>query len=240
MKGTIVGVSKLLFIGFLILLFIFLCYAVIPTIWIRVRGWRITKNIKRDGIALTFDDGPNPEYTIQLLDLLKKYEIKASFFVVGSKVKRNKEIIQRMHQEGHSIGIHHYNHISSWILTPFQLRKQLRLTEEAIQDCTNGEVAFYRPPWGHFNLITLLVSKKYQIIMWSNIFGDWKADRSKHTLLHELRTTVDAGSILLLHDCGQTLGADQEAPKFMMENLEIFIQESIEKGVKFFTLKDVL
>lgn len=231
--------TKLLIVSFLILLIV-LCYAVIPTILIRISGRGITKNMKGKGIALTFDDGPNPEYTTQLLELLKKYEIKATFFVVGSKVERNKEMVKRMHQEGHTIGIHHYNHISSWILTPFQLRKQLMLTEKAIHECTNGEVVFYRPPWGHFNLFTLLVSKKYHIIMWSNIFGDWKVERSKHTLLHQLQTTTVPGSILLLHDNGETLGADQEAPKYMMENLEVFIKESREKGIQFVTLKDQL
>ena len=101
-------------------------------------------------IALTFDDGPNPEYTPQLLDLLKKYGVKASFFVVGSKVKAYPDIIKRMSQEGHTIGIHHYDHISSWILSPFQLKKQLQMTEQAIMECTHEKVTFYRPPWGQF------------------------------------------------------------------------------------------
>ena len=100
MKGTIVGVIKLFLVSFLIIVCIVLCYAVIPTILIRVSGRGITKNIQRKGIALTFDDGPHPEYTPQLLDLLQKYGIKASFFVVGSKVKRNSEIIKRMHRGG--------------------------------------------------------------------------------------------------------------------------------------------
>lgn len=240
MKGKVIGVVKLFIVSFLIVLFIILCYAVIPTILIRISGRGITKNIKGEGVALTFDDGPNPKYTIQLLQLLKKYEIKASFFVVGSKAKRYPEIIKQMQQEGHTIGIHHYNHISSWILTPFQLRKQLKMTEKAIQDCTNEEVVYYRPPWGHFNLFTLLVSRKYHIIMWSNIFGDWKVEGNKHTLLQQLRTTTGAGSILLLHDCGETLGADQEAPHYMMEKLEVFLKESREKGIQFVTLKDLL
>jgi peptidoglycan-N-acetylglucosamine deacetylase len=239
MKGTVGRLVKIIVVSFLILLLIVLCYSVIPTILIRVWGWGITKKVKGKGIVLTFDDGPNPEYTIQLLDLLKKYEVKASFFVVGSKVKSNTDIIKRMYQEGHTIGIHHYHHISSWILTPFQLKKQLKLTEKAIQDCTNGEVMYYRPPWGHFNLFTPLVSKNYHIIMWSNIFGDWKVERSQHTLLNELRTKTEEGSILLLHDCGETLGADQEAPRYMIENLEIFIQESKKQGKRFVNLKDL-
>ncbi|HJV32288.1 MAG TPA: polysaccharide deacetylase family protein [Bacillales bacterium] len=192
------------------------------------------KKLNGVGMALTFDDGPNPEYTGQLLDLLKKYDVKATFFVVGSKVEKYPDVIKRMHHEGHTIGIHHYHHVSNWILSPFQLKKQLKLTETAIQECTNEQVLFYRPPWGHFNLFTLLLSKKYQIVMWSAIFGDWKVQTD---LLEKLRKTTEPGSILLLHDCGETWGADREAPKYMLESLEVFLRENQE--TKFMTLKDL-
>ena len=214
-------------------------YSVIPTVLIRIFGIGITKRIDADGIALTFDDGPNPLYTPQLLDLLKKYEIKASFFVVGSKAQKNPEIIKRMNEEGHTIGIHHFNHLSNWILSPFQLKKQLEQTEMAIRKSTNEQVTFYRPPWGHFNIFTLFVSKKYKKIMWSNIFGDWKVEKCKNHLLEQLRETTKPGSILLLHDCGQTLGADSEAPHYMMKDLEIFLQENKERGTRFITLKEI-
>ncbi|MGG0409240.1 polysaccharide deacetylase family protein [Peribacillus simplex] len=207
---------------------------------IRVCSLGITKKINsNNGIALTFDDGPNPEYTIKLLDLLKEYGIKATFFVVGSKVKRNPEIIKRMHEEGHTIGIHHFHHVSSWILSPIHLWKQLEMTEKAINECTNEKVVFYRPPWGHFNMFTPLSSKKYRVIMWSGIFGDWKVEKCKNTLLDQLRSTSTEGSILLLHDCGETLGADKEAPGYMIEMLKIYLQESKEKGTHFITLKDL-
>ena len=91
MKGTVVGVVKIIMVSFLIVLLIVPCYSVIPTVLIRVGGWGITKKIKGEAIALTFDDGPDPEYTPQLLDLLKKYDVKASFFIVGSKVKKNQK-----------------------------------------------------------------------------------------------------------------------------------------------------
>ena len=207
---------------------------------IRVSEWGITKRIKADGIALTFDDGPNPEYTVQLLDLLKKYGVKATFFVVGSKVNRNPEIIKRMNLEGHTIGIHHYYHTSSWFLSPFQLKKQLKWTEKIITKYTNEKVIFYRPPWGHFNLFTPFLGKKYKVIMWSDIFGDWKVKNCKNELLGQLRTTESEGSILLLHDCGETWGADKYAPLYMMKSLEIFLKESQEKGTRFITLKDLL
>lgn len=218
---------------------LFLCYSIIPTVLIRVGRLSIIKKIEADGIALTFDDGPNPKYTPQLLDLLKKYGVKASFFVVGSKAQRNPDIIKRMNDEGHTIGIHHFHHVSSWILTPFQLKKHLELTEKSIKECTNERVTFYRPPWGHFNISTLFVSKKYKKIMWSDIFGDWKVENCKNSLLDQLRSTAAKGSILLLHDCGETLGADSAAPQYMMENLEIFLKENKEKGTRFITLKEL-
>lgn len=227
-------------ISFIILLLLLIFYTIIPTVLIRVCSLGITKKINsNNGIALTFDDGPNPEYTIKLLDLLKEYEIKATFFVVGSKVKSNPGIIKRMHEEGHTIGIHHFHHVSSWVLSPIHLRKQLEMTEKAITECTNEKVVYYRPPWGHFNFFTPLFSRKYKVIMWSGIFGDWKVENCKNTLLDQLRSTSTEGSILLLHDCGETLGADKEAPGYMIEMLKIYLQESKEKGTHFISLKDL-
>ncbi len=222
------------------LLILILVYAILPTVIIRVSGWGIVKRLKTEAIALTFDDGPNPIYTPQLLDLLKKYDVKATFFVVGSKVKAYPEIIKRMSQEGHTIGIHHFEHTSSWILLPSQLKRQLQLTEEAIMECTDQKVTFYRPPWGQFNLFSLLLSKRFKIIIWSHIFGDWKVKKGKNGLLEQLLAVKEPGSILLLHDCGETLGADQEAPYYMLNCLEIYLQENSIKGTKFITLKDYL
>ncbi|WP_244889033.1 polysaccharide deacetylase family protein [Neobacillus drentensis] len=223
-----------------ILLFIFfLIYAILPTLIIRMSGRGIIKRINAPAIALTFDDGPNPEYTPQLLDLLQKYGVKASFFVVGSKVKANPAIIKRMSQEGHTIGIHHYDHISSWILSPFQLKKQLKMTEQAISEITHEKVTFYRPPWGSFNIASLFLSKQFKVIIWSDIFGDWKVAKGKNGLLEQFLQATEAGSVLLLHDCGETWGADRLAPRYMLQSLEIYLQENINKGTKFITLNDV-
>jgi len=239
-KGNKSYVIKFIFILCLCLVLLFLLYSIIPTLIIRIRGIGITKKMKeKSGIALTFDNGPNAKYTIQLLDLLKKYGIQATFFVVGRKVVQNPEIIKRMHREGHTIGIHHFNHISSWILSPFHLSKQLRMTEKVINECTNERVSLYRPPWGHFNIFTPMLSKRFKIIMWSHIFGDWKVENCKHTLLDQLRTATTPGSILLLHDCGETMGADENAPEYMIKNLEIFLDECKKQGTTFVTLKDL-
>lgn len=230
---------KILSESVLLLFIFFLIYAILPTLIIRMSGRGITKRINAPAIALTFDDGPNPEYTPLLLNLLQKYGVKASFFVVGSKVKAHPAIIKRMCQEGHTIGIHHYHHISSWILSPFRLKKQLKMTEHAISEITQEKVTFYRPPWGNFNIASLFLSKRFKVIMWSDIFGDWKVAKGKNGLLEQLLQTTEAGSVLLLHDCGETWGADSLAPSYMLKSLEIYLQENISKGTKFITLNEV-
>lgn len=226
-------------IGIGIVLLLFLAYGAIPTVLIRVLEWGIVKRIHRKEMAITFDDGPNPKYTPQLLDVLKKYDVKATFFVIGSNVKKYPEIIKRMADEGHTIGIHSYEHISSWILSPFKLKRQLELTEKAITECTGQKVSFYRPPWGHFNLFTLIVSKKYTKVMWSYIFGDWKVEKAKNGLLDELRASANEGVIFVLHDNGVTLGAEEEAPAYMIRNLDIFLAEAKQKNIQFITLKEL-
>ncbi|MFD5851017.1 polysaccharide deacetylase family protein [Cytobacillus pseudoceanisediminis] len=154
-------------------LIIFISYAVLPTVLIRSLNWGIVKEITEpNSIALTFDDGPDPQYTARLLDVLKKHEAKAAFFVVGEKAAKHPLLLKRMQADGHTIGIHHYRHVSSWILSPGSLKKQLEQTKQVIEETINEEVYFYRPPWGHFNLFTLWMARKYKIIMWSGIFKD--------------------------------------------------------------------
>lgn len=238
MKGTNFRVVNL-WVVVVIAVMLFLFYSILSNIVIRILGRGFVTKLSAKGILLTFDDGPNPEYTPRLLDLLKEYDVKACFFVVGSKVKQYPAIVKRMAEDGHIIGIHHYKHVSSWILTPWQLKKQLAMTEKVINEYTNESVAFYRPPWGHFNLATPFVSKKYIVMVWSNLFWDWNIEKSKDTLLNGLRKVTEDGSIVLLHDCGKTLGADEKAPQFMLQNLEAFLSESKQNGTKFINLKEL-
>lgn len=204
---------------------IYVCYTVIATLVIRIFNVGITKTVPGEqGVLLTFDDGPHPLYTPLLLDLLKTEQMKAIFFVVGELAEKHPEIIRRMHREGHAIGIHHYRHVSSWSLTPWGLRKQLQKTAEIITQITREEPIFYRPPWGHFNLSSLVLARKYQIVMWSHIYQDWLA--SKHNL-HELALHPPAGgSVLLLHDNGDTPGADEDAPQIMIEYLTAYMDQN--------------
>ena len=198
-------------------------YAFLPTLIIRRFS---LKRVKGRGnspsLYLTFDDGPDPTYTPQLLDLLKKHSIPCVFFVVGERAKTYPDLIKRMVQEGHSIGIHHYTHTSNWLLSPWMVKKQLTKTADTIETITGERPIYYRPPWGHFNLFTMQVSAPLKVVMWDLIPGDWKVSH-KETLRNNLKASVRDGSIIVLHDCGETPGADRHAPKIMLEALEEFI-----------------
>ncbi|MBD7909341.1 polysaccharide deacetylase family protein [Sporosarcina gallistercoris] len=215
-------------------LLLYSVYTVVTTFFIRVTSLGIRKKVRKgNGIMLTFDDGPNPLYTPVLLDLLARHQIQAVFFVVGKHAEQNPGIIRRMHEEGHSIGIHHYEHISTWRLTPEQTHQQISRTAEVIKRITGSEPVFYRPPWGRFNLVTPFVSHPYTTIMWTHIIGDWKVRTCNEKLAERLRDIGADGSIVVLHDDGSNPGADDEAPAHMLHVLESYIREAIAEGIRF-------
>lgn len=215
-----------------LLCLVYLLYAIGSTIVIRMFGIGILKKVpKQQGVLLTFDDGPHPVHTPLLLDLLKENDVKAIFFVVGELAKEYPEIIRRMHMEGHSVGIHHYRHVSSMFMTPRQLKRQLSMTEEVITSITKQAVDFYRPPWGHFNLASLFLTKKYQTIMWSHIYKDWLVE--KHALDLLQKEPPKNGAIILLHDNGDTPGADEKAPEVMLSYLSKYISNNKRQNSEF-------
>ena len=209
-------------------------YGMGSTALIRTTGYRVMKRLPEGrGIALTFDDGPHPVYTTQLLNLLKQHQIKATFFVVGQHVRNHPEVVERMHKEGHQIGIHHDNHTSSWLLTPSKLSREIKETHRAILNVTGESPTLYRPPWGFMNAATLFVTKPYQIVLWSHVFQDWKINSCEQGLLNRLRNVPADGSIILLHDDGTNPGADSNAPAHMLDKLSIYLDEAVAKDVQF-------
>ncbi|WP_256208689.1 polysaccharide deacetylase family protein [Paenibacillus sp. CF384] len=235
-------VGKRIMENFLLWGFYFLTfYAFLPGIISRTFGFRVFKRGRAEReIALTFDDGPDPVYTPQLLDLLKKYDAKATFFVVGIHAERHPELLQRMHAEGHVIGIHNYVHKSNWLMRPRTVKKQIHRTSEIIRRATGVRSAYYRPPWGIVNLFDFSNLGYLQIILWSALFGDWRkrvgAERLKTRMMKKLRP----GEVLLLHDCGATFGADQDAPANMLIALESFLEAGRERGYQFIHITDMI
>lgn len=208
-----------------------LSYSIIPTFYYKFKGTPIVNNIdEKKFLSLTFDDGPDKKYTGELLDLLKKYNIKATFFVVAKFAEENYELIKRMKEEGHTIGLHSLEHKNALLNGPLYTNKEF---EEGlkIMDKINVNIKSFRPPWGHLNLLTIRNLKKFNLnlVLWDVIIGDWKADITADEISRRLLSQSKNKSIICLHD-GR---GKNEAPKRTIEALEKTIPVWIKEGYKF-------
>ncbi len=158
-------------------------------------------------IALTFDDGPHPLYTPQLLEVLDHYSIPASFFWLGACVNRSKKIAKAIYDRGHWIGLHGYDHRSFPLLTPAALKQSLQETQAAIaQACQLHPDAIrdVRPPNGLFTpqTLNLLHQWHYRPVMWSVVPEDWVRP-GVCVVVERVLHQVQNGSLIVLHDGAQ-------------------------------------
>ena len=215
-------------------------YAFIPGFLSRVFGYRVfKKGLAHKELALTFDDGPDPQYTAQLLDLLKKHDAKATFFVVGVNAKQSPELIKRMRDEGHTIGVHNYEHKTNWFMRPKTVKRHIELTNDIIFEVTGHYSSYYRPPWGIINIFDFRRVSTLKIVLWSAIFGDWQKKLSADKLKQKMLKKLKPGEIFLLHDSGRTFGADETAPENMLIALEEVLKVAGEKGYSFVTIDEL-
>jgi len=154
-------------------------------------------------IALTFDDGPWPKYTAQILEILKKNNIKATFFWIGQNVKNYPELAQQVVAEGHAIGNHTWTH-SYRRMNQTASAKEIEDTAAIIQSTTGVKTTLFRPPGG---LLTngpasYAISKNYAILMWSADSTDYARGLSVNTLYNRVMKNVLPGGMVLMHDGG--------------------------------------
>ena len=224
------------------LIFYFLTiYAFIPGFISRAFGFRaFRRGLAKRELALTFDDGPDPVYTPRLLDALKRYDAKATFFVVGSHAEQNPELIRRMHEEGHAIGIHNYVHRSNWIMSPWTVKRHILRTSEIIEGITGTKPLYYRPPWGIVNVFDFAQLRTMNIVLWTKMFGDWKKKVGTDNLYRKMRENLYPGQVFLLHDRGDTFGADEEAPAHTIAAVERILEDGRELELKFVTVEELM
>ncbi|MGB3403742.1 MAG: polysaccharide deacetylase family protein [Microcoleaceae cyanobacterium] len=190
-------------------------------------------NPQQNEIALTFDDGPNPQYTPELLNVLDDYQIPASFFWLGCCVDRYPQIAREIYQRGHWIGLHGYQHYSFPVLTLPQIQDSLIKTQTAITNACNLEansVLDIRPPNGLFTpkILTALQQWNYRPVMWSVVPEDWVHPGVDKVVKRVINKTV-SGSIIVLHD-GNCGGRD------VARSAAKIIPKLLEKGYKFVTI----
>lgn len=223
--------------GFYLLTF----YAFLPGFISRMFGFRVfSKGVAEREIALTFDDGPHPIYTPRLLDLLKEHGARATFFVVGAHAEKHPDIVKRMHDEGHDIGIHNYVHRSNWVMGPLSVRRHVVRTGDIVERITGVRPKYYRPPWGIVNVFDFVGRGKPQIVLWTALFGDWKQKVGAGRLYAKIRTKLQPGAVLLLHDCGDTLGADPDAPANTIEAVGRILADGGREGLRFVGIGEMM
>lgn len=165
--------------------------------------WR--GNPKRNEVALTFDDGPEPQVTLALLDLLDVYECPATFFLIGSRVGEHPEIAREIARRGHEIGNHSWSHRSLFILGPEATRAEFRRTQKAIQETCGETPTWIRPPFGHISpafLQILSTEPGWRGIVCDVLPGDWPGGAPAEKVVEHVRERARPGSIICLHDGG--------------------------------------
>ena len=186
-------------------------------------------------IYLTFDNGYEEGYTPAILDVLKKEEVPALFFVTGHYVESEPKLVKRMVDEGHIIGNHSYHHPDFSVLTKDAMRKELEELEAKVAELTDQkELKYLRPPRGIFNQKTLEWSNElgYIHVFWSLAFKDWETQRQKgwEYAYNEVMKQIHPGAIILLH----TVSKDNA------DALEALVKELKNSGYTFKSLDDLV
>ncbi|MDP2088706.1 MAG: polysaccharide deacetylase family protein [Flavobacteriaceae bacterium] len=162
--------------------------------------WSFTISEKK--LYLTFDDGPTPEITPFILQQLKQFNAKATFFCVGENVEKYPEIFQQIISEGHSVGNHTNNHLNGWKTNTIDYLNNIEIAQIEIQKHLVSETKLFRPPYGKIKLsqIKKLQKKGFEIVMWNVLSGDFDSSISKEKVYQNIIKNTENGSIIVLHD----------------------------------------
>ena len=198
------------------------------------RGLKFNKiirgDIRKQRIALTFDDGPHPMYTLQLLDILRRTHTPATFFVVGKQVEKNPTLVQLEVAEGHEIGNHTYDHVNLTLIPPELIGYELDQCDAELKKVTGSSARFFRPPGGDYNgdVVREASKRGYITTLWTNDPGDFTKPPAE-VILKRTLDHLENGAIILMHD-----GIPQT-----MQILPALIAEAHRRGYVFVTMSQL-
>jgi len=184
-------------------------------------------------VCLTFSDGPDDQVTPQVLDILNKHRVKASFFFTGSKLEQNPEVVKRAYQDGHLVLSHTWSHQELISLSQQEIRQEIQMTEDKIYELIGERPSMIRPPNGYIdkNAASVIKHKGYKIVLWSIDTMDWtKTDKSN--IVKNVIENIRPGDIILMH-CDSS---NTESVKALPE----IITKLRQKGYKFVDLGEML
>jgi len=190
-------------------------------------------------VALTFDDGPNPPYTNQILDILKEYHVRATFFLIGQNVERYPEVAKRIAAEGHQLGNHTYSHIDLLQADRKVIEEEVDRANRVIKHYTGQTPHVVRPPHGFRDAVVLdvMASRGLRVVEWSVSCRDW-TNPGTALIVERVLSQVRSGSIILLHDGDGIAGALPRAQT--VEATRIIVRELLKRGYEFVTVDEIL
>jgi peptidoglycan-N-acetylglucosamine deacetylase len=188
--------------------------------------WNIKSNKKV--IYLTFDDGPIPGVTEEVLRVLKEYGVKASFFCIGDNIQKFPEVFQQIKDQGHLIGNHTFHHVKGWSTSSQDYIENVAQCDELVKS------RFFRPPYGRitFKQSKVLQAKGYQLVMWDVLSGDFDSTLSPQGCLNGVLKYTRPGSVVVFHD-------SIKAEKNMLYTLPRAIKYWKMQGYEFKTLEEL-
>lgn len=192
-------------------------------------------------VALTFDDGPSPDWTPKILDALKKANIKATFFMLGKHAEEYPEVARRVAKEGHEIGNHTYDHHVLIYYKREELDKEIRDAQAAIYKATGVTTKYFRPPkaWLTGDEKKQVREMGYEIILWSLNSKDWVTFHDKQITSYILRN-VRPGDIILFHDSGGVFRPEGGSRKQTVKTILRLAAKLRERGYRFVTINELL
>jgi peptidoglycan/xylan/chitin deacetylase (PgdA/CDA1 family) len=211
-------------------------------------GGTLCKTNSPRKLAITFDDGPNPAITPKLLDLLDRYNARATFFLIGHFVRECPDLVREISARGHAVGNHTETHASLLWLRPAEIYVELRLGRSAIADVLGAPPKWFRPPWGLRNPWLARVAREHdmRVVMWTLLPGDWCA-KTDEWLIERMRPIAarakrakgnGTGDILCLHD-GDHRHQDGDRTRTLAA-LEYWLPRWRDLGLEFVTIDDAV
>jgi peptidoglycan/xylan/chitin deacetylase (PgdA/CDA1 family) len=188
--------------------------------------------------ALTFDDGPNPESTYKILELLQKYNSRGTFFVIGKNADQYPEIIKEIYLNGNELGNHSFSHRRLTFKSPHYINEEIGNTDKIIMNTGYEGIIYFRAPFGHklFILPYILMKNNRKHILWNIELGDWE-NPAPEEMMKKIEKTIKPGSIILLHD-GYT--GTYQTRNETVKVVELLLEKYTKLGYRFVTISELL
>lgn len=214
-------------------------YVLLPALVKGLLRLRFLRRIRKSGcVCLTFDDGPSPKATPQILALLRQAGARATFFIVGEAAEKCPELVAAIAHEGHELGEHGYGHLHAWKSNPLHYAADLARASRMIRHFASRYGSLFRPPYGKLNLLTLLYAllTRRRLAFWDLDPRDY-AQTSPARLAQQVLSELAPGRVVLFHDGRRRPESD---PAVTVEALKLVLEAAAPRRLEFATVSEAL